>query len=307
MTDQLRITRRRLLTGAAVTAGAVALSPRAAFADHGSNLPYGGINTHFTYTNERAYADRATAVRAVRALQTKLCRDGINPRASANQKTAFFDQCRQTGAQFLMVCDADLEGSLDLYEPLIRERIVVALEPVNEPLHNGYSVGFVRDYQRRLYEQVHARFPGVQVLSPALGNSESQRVGSLESYVDIGNTHYYATETSLDPYVLDRNLRLQSQVWGRRPFISGESNYLPQDDTPHNDPAWERKQADVFRRLAQELAKRGCHRVMCYSLVNEVRKLRTNFGSPIRELGAFREDWAAKPLAYAVRDLNRRS
>ncbi len=313
--------RRQLIIGGAASAALAALDtvarPVPAFAGHdaNNNLPYGGVNTHFTYFGT-PYGNASATVDRLKRLLTRVARDGLAigqssgwyDRVYSAIRLAYDDGSTRPKTKFIMIAGKpgqSITAHLDVLAPLVNEGIVVAIEGPNEWDINGGDnwVAELRAHQQELYTKVKARWPSMTVIGPALAHSNryGDDLGDLSSYMNVGNVHFYATAAGIDTDYLDRVIAGAKLVAGTKPLIATESNGIIGDGYPGDEST----QDDTMRLLYQLLGERGVHRVMCYELLNGSAP---DQPSTHREnnFGCWRADYSVKPLAYAVYEANLR-
>lgn len=309
---------------AALVAALVLLPVVPASAGHGTNLPYGGVNTHLTY-NRTKYNDYEYVAQKLKQVEAKLYRDAINP----GQPQAYYDRFATAVRRIRTVSGARLDALfvradqtpaqidqiLDQLAPLIAEGHVVAIEGANEwdnaagRTDPDWAID-IRAHQCELHKQVKARWPRMTVIGPSLSYKRTgSYVGDLSHCMDVGNFHYYAHPNGI--YAPDLVARWDDKAivagWADGsgdPMISTESNGVFGDNVGGTEQTQAQGMKDLYTALGG-LKYGGAHRVFAYELLQP-----SDLGLPLthseNNYGLFRSDGSIKPVFYPVLDANRR-
>lgn len=293
-----------------------------------ANLPYGGVNTHLTYTNT-IYADYELVAQKLKESETKLYRDAINP----GQGQAYYDRFATAVRRIRAVSGARLVATfvradqtpeqvkqvMDQLAPLIAEGHVAAFEGSNEwdnvagSTVSGWEQQ-IRTHQCELWNQTKARFPSMPVVGPSLSySSTGSFVGDLSHCMSIGNFHYYARHTGIDTRDLARRWADKAIVAGWAdgsgdPMIATEANGIYGSNEPYVGSTEETQRTgmrDLYTLLGS-LDYGGAHRVFAYELLQPSRYPRFDLTHSENNYGLFRSDGTRKPVFYEVLAANRR-
>ncbi len=317
------LTRRRLLTGAAVSTALVALDtvrrPTPAFAHHlaSTGSVRGGVNTHLSFFNT-PYGNADLVANKLLWLECKIARDSWAPPGQGSdwykRWNAAVLKCRDVaGVKWIWHLPggydpAQLDYYLDGLENGVAANVVAGIEPPNEPDANGYSDAQIIEGQQRLFEAVNARsaLAKYAVFGPATYKSTARRIGSLGPYMDIGGWHIYFTKRPIDTWAYNDSYDAAMTLSGGKKLLPTETNFIIGDGyTNLANAAGEEEQRKGFEEIMLAHHQAGLYRAICYELLNGSDP---KFKSTHREnnFGCFRADGSIKPLAYALREACRR-
>ncbi len=315
--------RRQLLIGGAVSSALVAIDtvvrPIPAFAHHLADpgTVKGGVNTHLSFFST-PYGDATLVANALKALETKFARDTWAPPGQGSDWYKRWNEavikCRDVAnVKWVWTLGLGYDPNhlnyyLDNLEKGVAANIVAAIEPPNEPDINGYSDSQIKEGQQRLFEAVQARsvLRDLPVFGPALSKSAARRIGSLGPYMDLGGWHIYFVERPIDTWGFQDSYDAAMTLSGGKPLLPTESNFIIGDGYVNGaNAAGEEEQRKGFEEIMLGFHQLGIKRAFCYELLNGSRPQEV---STHREnnFGCFRTDASTKPLAYAVREANRR-
>jgi hypothetical protein len=307
------VNRRRFLLGAGTAAVALTVRPssRGYDPDQGP-LPYGGVATHLWYFGTQ-YDDSRKVAEYLRRVEAPIARDEwLRSEAWPEQRGRFLDALELAhtvaGTTFVMItgrATEPIDPVLDEMEPYAE--LLAGIEGPNEwnLKERPQWKEELSAYTKELYAKVRDRpaFDGIPVVGPSLGLSKTwgPLFGDHSRYMDVGNFHFYQPATQVDIRYYRASLAGARAVSGSKPMVATEVNGIIGDGYAGNevDQAWN------YDHLMRLLGHDGIHRGFCYQLLD--------FAKPSRPLthqennfGCYRFDYTAKPLAEAVRKLNRR-
>lgn len=319
-------TRRIRLALVALVTGLTLLPAAPVNAGHGTNLPYGGVNTHLTYSNTKYY-DYEYVAQKLKESETKFYRDAINP----GQGQAYYDRFATavrrirevSGARLVAIfvradqTPAQIQQVMDQLAPLVAEGHVAAFEGSNEwdnvagSTVSGWEQQ-VRTHQCELWNKSRAQFPTMPVIGPSLSyKTTGSFVGDLSHCMSIGNFHYYSADGIYSPDLVarwrDKGIVAGWADGSGDPMLVTESNGIYSCDGAYPNTS-EQTQAQRMTELYQALGGLeygGAHRVFTYELLNGSKPSRDACHRE-NNFGIFRSDGSRKPVFTPVLEANRR-
>ncbi|HEV2810765.1 MAG TPA: hypothetical protein VGV93_10265 [Acidimicrobiales bacterium] len=306
--------RRFILAVGATAAAAVAVRapPECSVPRKRYDLPYGGVVTHLGYFDTQ-YGDAAMLAKHLQLVGAKFARDAWPlPEASPDQRRRYLEALELAhtvaATSFVMItgrATEPIDPILDEMEPYTE--LLAGIEGPNEWNLKGRPRWSeeLSTYVKELYAKVRDRpaFEGIPVIGPSIGLSKDfgPVFGDHSGHMDIGNFHFYQPATQVDIPYYRASLAGARTVSGNKPMVATEVNGIIGDGYPGT----EEDQAASYESLMGLFGDDGIRRGFCYQLFD--------FSSPSRplshrenNLGCYRADYTAKPLAVPVDKTNRR-
>jgi hypothetical protein len=306
------VNRRRFLLALGTTAAALAVrTPPGCDPPCRRGSAYGGVATHLGYFDTQ-YGDAAKLAEHLHLIGAKVARDEwLPPEASSGHRRRYLAAMELAhtvaGTKFLMVsgrATEPIDPVLDEMEPYVE--LLAGIEGPNEWNLKGRPRWReeLSAYTRDLYAKVRDRraFDGIPVVGPSIGLSKDSGpvFGDHSRHMDVGNFHFYQPASQIDLGYYRASLAGARTVAGSKPMVATEVNGIIGDGYPGT----EADQARSYEYLMRLLGEDGIRRGLCYQLFD--------FSQPSRPLshrennfGCYRVDFSAKPLATAVRRVNR--
>jgi len=272
-----------------------------------------GVNVHLGYSNT-VYNDFTAVRAALDKLGVRYIRDGVG----LGRSTVYsrYRTLAEDGIGLDIIVGEPIErwgiGSLEEQLDMIESQFssaVVSLEGPNEYDIQGDPnwIENLRDYQRRLWEDAHARpkLSKLPVLGPSFATGSGPReAGDLSSWADEGNLHPYpgGEQPDSDSH-MNSELSLAAQSTGSEPVQATETGYqnAVNNTTSGNRPASEHAAGIYTPRQFLDDFRRGITRTFDYELIDVGDD--PSLSNAGQHYGLLRNDFSEKPSYVALKNL----
>jgi hypothetical protein len=271
-----------------------------------------GVNVHLGYT-DTSYDRRGIVKDKILELGVRYIRDGLSPGRHAVYRA--WRALASHGIRVDLIAGDPLRrfgtGPLEDQLAIVKRELpgaVASLEGPNEYDIQGDPnwVSTLRDYQRRLYQQVKSdtALAGIPVVGPAVVRRESyEQLGDISRWLDYGNMHPYPGGSPPDrDSEMNQVLAWTTLNAGSKPIQATETGYHNGLNSASSHPPTSERAAGIYMpRLYLDYFRRGIARTFTYELLDQhPDESRENNEA---NFGLLRNDFSEKPAFVALKRL----